>query len=82
MQWKLKFKTREDVLEEVEKFCYLDDFISCYGGASEAVRARICSLWKNFWEWCVSWEARFIFEAMGKIYQCCVRPVLMYCCET
>ena len=38
---KLEFKTGEDVLEEVEKFCYLGDMISCFGGASEAVSARI-----------------------------------------
>ena len=30
---KLEFKTGEDVLEEVEKFCYLSDMISCFGGA-------------------------------------------------
>ena len=44
---KLEFKGGEDVLEEVEKFCYLDDMISCYGGASEAVSARIGSVWKK-----------------------------------
>ena len=21
-------------------------------------------------------------QGMGKIYQCCIRPVLLYCCET
>ena len=40
---KLEFKTGEDVLEEVEKFCYLGDMISCFGGASEAVSVRIGS---------------------------------------
>ena len=33
-------------------------------------------------KWCVSWEAGFIFAQRGKIYLCCVRPVLFYCCET
>ena len=33
-------------------------------------------------KWRVSWEAGFIFEATGGIYQCCVRSVLLYCCET
>ena len=42
----LEFKRGEDVLEEVEKFFYLVDMISCYGGASEAVSARIDSAWK------------------------------------
>ena len=40
----------EDVLKKVEKFCYLGDMICCYGGASEAVSARICSAWKKFME--------------------------------
>ena len=37
VQEKLEFKRGEDVLEEVKRFCYLGDMISCYGGASEAV---------------------------------------------
>ena len=40
---KLEFKKSENVLEEMEKVCYLDDMISCYGGASVAVSARIDS---------------------------------------
>ena len=47
---KLEFKRGEDVLEEVEKFCYLGDMISCYGGASEVVSAKIDSAWKKFIE--------------------------------
>ena len=46
---KLEFKRGEDGVEEVEKFCYLGDMISCYGGASETVIARIGSRWKKFW---------------------------------
>ena len=46
---KLEFKGGEDVLEEVEKSCYLSDMIS-YGGASEAVGARVGSMWKKFRE--------------------------------
>ena len=38
---KLPIKRGEDVLEEVEKFCYLDDVIICYGGASEAVSGKL-----------------------------------------
>ena len=36
----LEFKSGEDVLEEVGKFFYVGDMISCYGGASEAVSVR------------------------------------------
>ena len=81
---KLEFKTGEDVLEEVEKFCYLGDMISCFGGASEAVSARIGSAWKNFRELSGVLVGKQGLSLMqrGKIYQCCVRPVLLYCCET
>ena len=40
---KLGFKRDEDALEEVEKFCYLNDMASCYGGASEAMSGIIGS---------------------------------------
>ena len=73
---KLEFKRGEDVLERVENFCYLGDMISCYGGASEAVSARIGSVWKKFRE-----LSGALVEKQGKIYQCCARPVLLYCCE-
>ena len=81
---KLEFKTGEDVLEEVEKFCYLGDMISCFGGASEAVSARIGSAWKKFRELSGVLVGKQGLSLMqrGKIYQCCVRPVLLYCCET
>ena len=81
---KLEFKTGEDVLEEVKKFCYLGDMISCFGGASEAVSARIGSAWKKFRELSgvlVGKQGLSLMQC-GKIYQCCVRPVLLYCCET
>ena len=37
LEEKLEFKRGEDILEKVEKFCYLGDMISCYDEASEAV---------------------------------------------
>ena len=80
---KLQFKRGEDVLEEVKKFCYLDDMISCYGGASQAVSARIGSAWKKFRGLSgVSWEAGFILEATGEDLSVLFRPILLYCCET
>ena len=44
---KLELKWGEDVLEEVEKFCYAGDMITCYGGAYEAVSVRIGSEWRK-----------------------------------
>ena len=80
---KLEFKRSEDVLEEVDKFCYLGDMISCYGGASEAVTARIGTVWKKFRELGGMLVAKQVMSLrqQGKIYQCCVRPVLFYSCE-
>ena len=57
---KLDFKRGKEVLEEVEKFYYLDDLISCYGGASETVSAKTGIAWKKFR------KLEFIFEATGK----------------
>ena len=37
----LQFERGENVLEEVERFCYLGDMISCYGEASEAASAKL-----------------------------------------
>ena len=45
-----EFKRGEDVLEVVEKFCYLGDMVSCYSGVSEVVSARIVSACKKFRE--------------------------------
>ena len=80
---KLEFKRGEDVLEEVEKFCYQGDMISWYGGASEAVSARIGSTCKKFRELngVLVGKQGLSLKQWGKIYQCCVRPVLLYCCE-
>ena len=81
---KLEFKRGEDALEEVEKFCYQGDMISCYGGASEAMSGRIVSTWKKFRELSdvLVGKQGLSLKHPGKIYQRCVRPVLLYCFET
>ena len=58
--------------------------ISCYGGASKAVSAIIGSTWKNFRELSgvLVRKQGLSLKQRGKIYQCCVRPVMLYCCET
>ena len=57
--------------------------ISCYGRASEAVSAKIGSVWKKFRELSLVLFGKqgLFLKQWGKIYQCCVRPVLLYCCE-
>ena len=66
-----------DVLEEVERFCYMGDKISCYGGTFEAVSARIGSAWKTFQELndVLIGKQGLSLKQWGKIIQCCVRPV-------
>ena len=58
--------------------------ISCYDGASEAVSARIGCEWKKFRELSgvLVGKQDLSWNQWGKIYQCCVRPVLLYFCET
>ena len=58
--------------------------ISCYGGASEVVSARIGSAWNKFSEFSgvLVRKQGLSLKQRGKIYQCCVRPVLLCCCET
>ena len=81
---KFEFKRGENASEEAEKFCYLGNMISCYGGASEAVSTRIGSAWKKFSELSSVLVAKqgLSLNQQGKIYQCCVRTVLLYYYET
>ena len=51
---------------------------SCYGGASVAISARIGGAWNKS----VVGKQDLSLKQWGNIYQCCVRPVLLYCCET
>ena len=77
---KLEFKKGEDVLEEMEKFCYLGDMISCYGGASDTVSARTDSAWNKIRELSsvLVGKQGLSLKQWGKIYQSCVGPVLLY----
>ena len=80
---KLEFKRGEDVLEKVEKFYYLCDMISCYSEASDAVSARTGSVSKKSRKLSGVLVGRqgLSLKQQEKIYQFCVRPVLLYCCE-
>ena len=57
--------------------------ISCYGVASEAVSPRICRAWKKFRELsgALVGKQSLSLKQWRKIDQCCVRPVLLHCCE-
>ena len=80
---KFEFKRGDDVLQEAEKCYYMGDMISCYGGASEAVSSRIGSAWKfTKLSGVLVGKQGLYSKQRGKIYQCCVRPALLYCCKT
>ena len=68
----------------MEKFCCQGNIISCYGEASEAVSARIGNAWRKFRELSgvLVGKQSLSLKQWGKNCQCCVRLVLLYCCET
>ena len=74
----LEFKRGEDVLEEVENFCFLSDIMCCYGGASETLSVSTGSVCKKFKELSgeLAKKQSLSLEQWGKTYQCCVRPAL------
>ena len=71
VELKLEFKKGEDVLEEMQKFCYLGDLISCYGGKSKALSTRFGSAWKEFRELSVVVDGKqgLSLKKWGMIYQ-------------
>ena len=77
---KLEFIRGQDVSEEVEKFCYLGDMISCCGGASEAVNAIISSAWMKFRKLSglLVGKQGLSLKQWGKIYQCCIGQVFFF----
>ena len=81
---KVEFKSGEDVLEDVEKFCYLGDMPSLYGGATEAVSARIGNTWKKFKELgeVLVGKQGLPLKQRCKKQQFCVRLVLLNYSET
>ena len=89
MSWSSLFsrgeiKRGEDILKEVKKFCYLGDMIIIMVEHLRRVSSTIGSACKNFRELSVMLVGKqgSSLKQRGEIYQCCVRPVLLYCCET
>ena len=65
----------------MKKF-YLGDMNRCYSEAPEVVSVRISGAWKKLRELSgvLVVKQGLSLKQQGKIYQCCVRPVLLYCC--
>ena len=70
-------------LEKVQQFCYLGDVLDCEAGVERAVRARVALAWDRWREISGLLVNRSIdLESRGKIYEACVRSVLLYGSET
>ena len=70
-------------LMAVDRFCYLGDMISAVGGAEESLVARARSGWKSFRDLLPVLTCMvFSLCSKGRVYQACVRSVMLYGCET
>ena len=71
------------VLEEVDKFCYLGEMLESLQGAERAVRTRIATAWQKWREIAsLLMNDKIPLAARTKIYQACIRPVMLYGSET
>ena len=72
-----------EILECVDKFCYLGDMIGKGGGAEEASRARVRSAWGKFRELSEILTCRGAsLRVKGRVYRACVQSVMVYGSET
>ncbi|KAK3893379.1 hypothetical protein Pcinc_002812 [Petrolisthes cinctipes] len=72
-----------EAIEVVEKFCYLGDTIGAQGGAGAGVMARVRRGWSKFRELLPLLTSRALpLLTKGRVYQACVRSVMMYGSET
>ena len=70
-------------IDVVDKFWYLGDTIGARGGAEDSVTARIRSAWNKFRELIPLLTGKsFPLLTKGKVFQACVRSVLLYGSET
>ncbi|VDP89695.1 unnamed protein product [Echinostoma caproni] len=68
-----------EVVEEVDKFCYLGSYISLGGRIKDEVSARIQKARLAFANLRHLWRRRDIrLSVKGRVYAAAVRPVLLY----
>ena len=69
-------------LEQVVKFCYLDDMIIYNGGCMDAMNARISSRWKKFHQLLLILSNHWTsFERCGYVYISSLYNVILYASE-
>ena len=72
-----------DVVEEVETFCYLGSVVDREGGVERAVRARVASAWTKWREISgLLCNRRIPLKNRAHIYEACIRPVILYGAES
>ncbi|MBM6549358.1 reverse transcriptase family protein, partial [Streptococcus dysgalactiae subsp. equisimilis] len=72
-----------EVIERVDKFCYLGSLISADGSISDEVSARIQRARLAFANLSHLWRRRDVrLSVKGRVYAAAVRPVLLYGSET
>lgn len=73
----------EQVIDEVNEFCYLGDFLSCDGGSELAVKARVASAWRKWKELSSLLCNRHIpLRCRANVYITCVRAIMLYGVES
>ena len=71
------------VIQEVAHFCYLGDVLERSGGSERAIRARISAGWSKWRELTgLLTNCGIPLVHRGRVYEACVRPVLLYASET
>jgi len=70
-------------IEEVDEFFYLGNVLDCEAGLERAVRARVAAAWKKWGEMVSLITNRSIpLKITGRVYESCVRSVMLYGAET
>ena len=73
----------EEVVHEVQEFCYLGDMVDRGGGVWRAVAMRTAAAWRKWWEiGGLLCDRAIPLKKRASIYEACIRSVLLYGKET
>ena len=73
----------DQVIDEVNEFCYLGDFLSCDGGSERAVKARVALAWRKWKEISsLLCNQHIPLRVRASIYISCIRGVMLYEAES
>ena len=73
----------ENVIEEVQTLIYLGDVVDCDGGMERAVRGRLAAAWSKWREIAgLLCNKRIPLSSRSRVYDACIRSVMLYGAET